>query len=270
MKPAFFLSRKYFEEKSNCWKIYRLFHLFRFLSGDKFELSDFISASFSKLAFFCPANIQMKSPFAEICTLLFIFCIFIRKTFDSSRNYILRSSELLFPPFWVWVQTNSGWAILFRQGFQNCSFLSIWDSPEKSLGRNVYILFIFWTFSRKNLRIQQKKFRPERWSSFFRVHKTFVQKNISSWTTYHFSISFWLWAKKTSFFNGTISAELSKLLCLISTKNSEEISVHWKNCNFVHFFFGVLSKKKLEFSKIDSVELSKKHFWCPVKTFRNW
>ena len=41
----------------------------------------------------------MKSPFAESCTLLFIFCIFSTKTFDCSRNFILRSSELLFSPF---------------------------------------------------------------------------------------------------------------------------------------------------------------------------
>ena len=43
-------------------------------------------------------------------------------------------------------------------------------------------------------------------------------------------------SQKISFFNETISAEFWKLLCLMSTKHSEEISVHWKNYEFVHFF----------------------------------
>ena len=244
------------------------FIIFASWAETNLSLGKFFRPVFRNCLSFCPANFQMKSPFAESCTLLFIFCNFSTKTFDCSRNYILRSSELLFPPF----RSLSGGKIELREfisaGFSKLQLLCPVDIHMKNfLARMCKFLFFFWTFSRKNLRIQQKKNRPERQSCFFRVKRNFVQKNISPWTTSNFSISFWLWAKKTSFFNKTYSAELWKLLCLMSTKHFEEISVHWKNYNFFHFF-PHFDQKNLEFSKIVSVGLSKQHFWCPVNTFR--
>ena len=50
MKPVFFLSRKHFEQKSNCWKFYSFFHHFWFLCGDNFELSEYLG-QISKTAF---------------------------------------------------------------------------------------------------------------------------------------------------------------------------------------------------------------------------
>ena len=78
-------------------KIYRAFHHFRFLSGGIFKLSKNVSARLSNLHFFRPDNIQMKNPFAKMCTLLFISRTLNRKNWTAAEIISEGASKLPFP-----------------------------------------------------------------------------------------------------------------------------------------------------------------------------
>ena len=73
------------------------FHHFRFLSGGEFELSKFISATFSKLPFFFQLTFNWKTFSWYVFTFVQFFAIFSRKSWTAAEITSEGASKLLSP-----------------------------------------------------------------------------------------------------------------------------------------------------------------------------
>ena len=186
----------------------------------------------------------MKSPFAESCTLLFIFCNFSTKTFDCSRNYILRSSELLFPPFRSLSGDKFELSEFISAGFLKLQLFCPVDIHMKNLLAGMCtFLFIFWTFSRKNLRIQQKKNRPEHQNCFFRVQKNFVKKKHFPLNNLQFFDQFLTLSQKNFVFQSNHFSRVVKTAMFIVHETLRGNIVPPKKLQFCSFFSAFWTKK---------------------------
>ena len=128
---------------------------------------------FQTCIFFRPANIQMKNPFAKMCTLLFIFCTLNRKKWTAAEIISEGASKLPFPcPEDLFAKHSFSWktynfsvtfsiepiklrfsAKSLQQICQNCIIWCPRNTPMKAnFTEKVTILFqLFRILSQKNL-----------------------------------------------------------------------------------------------------------------------